>query len=299
MRRNGPIVAMTLAGVLALTTLAGCSREKIDWKSAEAADTVEGYDHFIELHPDSALVTQARTRVTQLNEDRDWKKATAADTADAYRQFLAQHENGKWAEEARIRVENFSLDGTAGGPSKPAVDAQPVAAVAAPAPAGGSKEGQPLATPKPAAVAKTPASEPASAAAKPTAASTTAKPTAASAAAKSTATVKPASQDNSVAAAQKPAAVAKPAAGAEAMPPGQFGIQLGAFHTQEAALKSWKQLQVKFDSELHGLFAHAVPVKQASGQLFRLQAPVGAESRARAICASLGRQSQPCVVVLP
>src|SRR6185436_1751015 len=95
------------------------SREKIDWKSAEAADTVESYDHFIERHPDSALVTQAHTRVAQLNEDRDWKRATAADTADAYRSFLAQHGEGKWAEEARIRVENFSLDGTATGPGKP------------------------------------------------------------------------------------------------------------------------------------------------------------------------------------
>src|SRR3954447_23669210 len=99
MRRSARIVAMTLASLLALTALAGCSREKIDWKSAEAADTVEGYDHFIERPPESALVTQARTRLTQLNEDRDWKKATAADSADAYRQFLAQHESGKWAEE--------------------------------------------------------------------------------------------------------------------------------------------------------------------------------------------------------
>src|SRR6185436_12165058 len=104
------------------------SREKIDWKSAEAADTVESYDHFIERHPDSALVTQARVRVAQLNEDRDWKKATAADTADAYRQFLAQHESGKWSEEARIRVENFSLD----GPGRP-VDAAPAAVATAPA----------------------------------------------------------------------------------------------------------------------------------------------------------------------
>ena len=113
MRRSALIVATTLASMLALTALTGCSREKIDWKSAEAADTVESYDHFIERHPDSALVTQARTRVTQLNEDRDWKRAAATDTADAYRQFLAQHESGKWSEEARIRVENFSLDGTA------------------------------------------------------------------------------------------------------------------------------------------------------------------------------------------
>ena len=296
MRRNALIVAMTLASVLALTTLAGCSREKIDWKSAEAADTVEGYDHFLERHPDGALATQARARVAQLNEDRDWKKATGADTADAYRQFLAQHESGKWAEEARIRIENFSLDGTATGPGKPVVDAAPAVAAtpsATPLPTHGPKEAQlppataasaPAAAPaKPAVAATQPAAEP-----KP---SSAAKP----------ATAKPAPEQKRLASAAPPATAAKSAASPTATPtsPAQFGIQLGAFHSQDAALKNWKQLQTKYDSDLHGLFAHAVPVKQTSGQLFRLQAPVGEESRARAICTSLAKHSQPCVVVLP
>jgi cell division septation protein DedD len=269
MRKSALIVATTLASVLVLATLAGCSREKIDWKSAEAADTVEGYDHFIERHPDSALTTQARTRIAQLNEDRDWKKATAADTADAYRQFLAQHESGKWSEEARIRIENFSLDGTADGPAKPTVDAQPAVAASAP-------------TPTPAAPGKS-ASEP--------------KPST-----KPGSALNPAADaKHLVAAATKAPSAGKPppATPAEAATTSSYGIQLGAFHTQDAALKSWKALQVKFDSDLHGLFAHAVPVRQDSGQLFRLQAPVGEEARARAICASLARQSQPCVVVLP
>ncbi len=111
-----------LAVLLAMTLLAGCSREKIDWKSAEAADTVEAYDHFLERHPDGELSTQARARVSQLNEERDWKRASATDTLQAYQQFLAQHENGKWTGEARIRVENFALDGTPTGPMRPAMD---------------------------------------------------------------------------------------------------------------------------------------------------------------------------------
>jgi hypothetical protein len=289
--------------------LAGCSREKIDWKSAEAADTVEGYDHFIERHPDSALVTQARTRVAQLNEDRDWRKATAADTADAYRQFLAQHDAGKWSEEARIRIENFALDGTASGPARPLADAGSAMPAASAAPA--SKEAQavpaaaiPVSAPD-AALAK-----PAVPAMKPSVAAAGIKPSTASHAG-AAADVKPyrsaaaaaTSADKHLAAAATPVPTAKPAAVgsavAPASSPGQFGIQLGAFHSQEAALKNWKQLQARYDSDLHGLFAHAVPLKQGSDQLFRLQAPVGAESRARGICASLAKQSQPCVVVLP
>jgi cell division protein FtsN len=257
--RNALVVATILMSVLALATLAGCSREKLDWKSAESADTVEGYDHFIERHPEGELAAQARARVAQLNEDRDWKRATAADTADAYRQFLAQHESGKWAEEARIRVENFSLDGAAAGPATPA--ASP--AVAA----------KPVPEPKMSAAPKAAAADKHVAAAKP---ATSAKPAAAPSATRAAA----------------PAAVASAAAP-------QFGIQLGAFHSQDAALNNWKQLQVKFDSDLHGLFARAVPMQQSSGQLYRLQAPVGEETRARAICESLKKKSQACVVVLP
>ena len=92
-----------------LLLLTGCSREQQDWRSAEAADTIDGYGQFIQRHPESELVTQARTRVAQLGEDRDWQHAGSADTVEAYRDFLTQHPNGKWAQEARIRIENFSL----------------------------------------------------------------------------------------------------------------------------------------------------------------------------------------------
>lgn len=258
-----------MASMLVLSLLAGCSREKIDWKSAEAADTVEGYDHFLQRHPDSELATQARARVAQLNEDTDWQRATAADTVDAYRQFLAQHDRGKWAEEARIRIENFALDGTATGPTRPAEPDVSTSGTAAP----------PRQTPPPVAppaVANTPP------AVSPPPTSTGTKPP-------------PQVSPEAAKAVQSVPAAPSPVTDT----PAQFGIQLGAFRTREAALSSWKQLQVKFDSDLHGLFARAVPVQHSAGQLFRLQAPVGEETRARAICASLVKKSQPCVIVLP
>jgi len=252
-----------LALVLAVAILSACSREKIDWKSAEAADTVEGYDHFIERHPESELTTQARARVAQLNEDRDWKRVSALDTADAYRQFLGQHESGKWAAEARIRIENFALDGTATGPARPIAESEPDTREPA------TPSAPPAVTP----VAPEPAPPP-----------VVRKPAAVAAATARAAATTPAGQ---------------PAAATATAQPAQFGIQLGAFRSQEAALTDWKRLLGKFDSDLHGLFARAVPVQQSGGPLFRLQAPVGDEARARAICASLSKQSQPCVVVLP
>ncbi len=273
---------MRVAAVMLVTAmLVGCSREKIDWKSAEAADTVEAYDHFLERHPDGELSTQARARVAQLNEERDWKKASAADTADSYRQFLAQHAEGKWAGEARIRVENFALDGTATGPLNPPM--------AAPAVAMDNAATRPGAAAAPAITPPPPASAPSPVAKATAAANAGAITTAASAA--------------TPAAASKPAVSAKPvtanAQAAPIAPKPQFGIQLGAFRTQQAALSDWKRIQARFQADLQGLFARAVPIQQAAGQIFRLQAPVGEEGRARAICASLAKQSQPCVVVLP
>jgi len=91
-----------------LLLLSGCSREKSDWRSAQAADTSESYEQFIGSHPDSSLVTTARERLRQLAEEKDWRSAAETDTADAYRQFLSQYPSGKWAKEAQLRVDNFS-----------------------------------------------------------------------------------------------------------------------------------------------------------------------------------------------
>ena len=43
--------------------LSGCSREKSDWRSAQAADTAESYQQFIDEHPESAQVASARERL--------------------------------------------------------------------------------------------------------------------------------------------------------------------------------------------------------------------------------------------
>jgi cell division protein FtsN len=114
---------LVISFAVSLFVLAGCSREKSDWRSAQAADTSESYEQFIAEHSESTLVASARERLEQLSEDRDWRSAAALDTAEAYQQFLAQHPGGKWAKEARVRIDNFG---------------QPAAASTAPANATGA-----------------------------------------------------------------------------------------------------------------------------------------------------------------
>lgn len=120
--------ALVTVFAISLLSLAGCSREKSDWRSAQAADTTESYQQFVDEHPESTLVTNARERLNQLAEEKDWRSAAVTDTAEAYRQFLAQYPQGKWAKEARTRFDNF-----ASGAATPAANTGTAPDAAAPA----------------------------------------------------------------------------------------------------------------------------------------------------------------------
>jgi cell division septation protein DedD len=106
--------ALVTLFAIPLLALAGCSREKSDWRSAQAADSPESYEQFIAGHPDSTLVTTARERLQQLAEEKDWRAAAETDSLEAYQQFLAQYPAGKWAKEAQVRIDNFANAGVAG-----------------------------------------------------------------------------------------------------------------------------------------------------------------------------------------
>ena len=105
--------ALVTLFAIPLLALSACSREKSDWRSAQAADSPESYEQFIAEHPESTLVATARERLQQLAEEKDWRAAAQTDSREAYQQFLAQYPAGKWAKEAQVRIDNFA--GTTGG----------------------------------------------------------------------------------------------------------------------------------------------------------------------------------------
>jgi cell division septation protein DedD len=245
--------------VAMLAGLTACSREQRDWRSAQAADSLESYDRFLESHPDSTLATQARMRVAQLTEARDWQRASSADTADSYRQFLNQHPNGKWSQEARIRLENFSLEGQS--------FEQPVELTARTTPSASTAPMQ---------------SDSSEFAAAPMA-------------------ERPVRDDPVPPVAPPPRSSHDEKAEHERTTAYESGfrIQLGAFGSEGRAHEEWQRLESRFSAELSALEPHVIPARTAAGELYRLQATVENEGRARAICASLLEQSQGCVVVLP
>ena len=320
--RAGKFATFAVTAAAALAGLAACSREQQDWRSAEASDTVEAYAGFLKDHPNSDLVRQARAHLTQLSEDRAWNQAGSADTVDAYKQFLAQYPNGKWSQEARIRVENFELGaagtgGSANGPGTSAIGASSVAA----APGGGNGAGvpaspaagesaqvpaqptspqtsvasaQPAGQVAPGEVAQLPTSPTATQVQSPRPATYPAAAAAPFAAASGT--VAPSGAAPTAAAAPAPSSLASAWRSAD---PTSYGVQLGAFASENAATGEWQLLVERFNAQLRGLAPQVVSAETATGRLFRLQALVADEATARALCDMLRKQSQACVPVLP
>lgn len=263
------IATVVLTAILA-ASIAGCSREQQDWRSAEAADTREAYGRFVELHPDSELAVRARERLAQLDEERDWTEAQHVASVEAYRQFLARHPSGKWSEEARIRIEAFSLG------SAPRIGAAGPASAAATSPGPSGVRALQLATQ-----------------ATPPPVRGGGEPSAASQLIRSGRAAPPAQDTGSSTRAGAPRSTV--AAGGR----GAYGVQLGAFGSEASADREWRRLQGQFGPQLRGLSPRIVQTDGAGGPLYRLQAPAAGEAQARALCDSLKQRSQPCVPVLP
>jgi len=139
--------ALVTLFAIPLLALAACSREKSDWRSAQAADSPESYEQFIAGHPDSTLVSTARERLQQLAEEKDWRAAAQTDSLEAYQQFLAQYPAGKWAKEAQVRIDNFASADTAAAVAGAGSSAGATPPVAAPPGEGASLPDTPASTP--------------------------------------------------------------------------------------------------------------------------------------------------------
>lgn len=232
-------------------------------------------------------------------EKSDWQATQAADTVEAYQQFISKHPQSAMVSEARERTKQLAEEkdwekatgiDTAdsyqafvskypeGKWSEEArIRIENFNVLGAPA-TGAPATGAPMAAaPKP----ESEAAAPEPAAPKPAPA---AVPKPAPAAAKPAPVAKPAS---------KPAPAAKPVTA------GGYRVQLGALSSEDKANKEWQRLKARYASQLAGLSPSIVPVNAPAGRLYRLQAPVADEARARATCAALAAAGQACVVVKP
>lgn len=79
-----------------------------------------------------------------------------------------------------------------------------------------------------------------------------------------------------------------------------YRVQLGAFAGGEKqAMGEWRRLQRDYPQLLEGLKPSVKLATTTTGHLYRLQAGMTDEARARDICTKLKDEGQACVVVLP
>jgi hypothetical protein len=287
--RAGRVALLSLLASLATA----CSQEKEDWRSAEAANTTEAWQRFVELHPDSEFVDQARTRIAQLRIQQEFQYADRLRTVDAYRDFLTRHTSGKWAELARIRIEGFSL-GSAPRIAPPTEEEAATfssfgvralrlaTAGATPSQEAGGLAGGAPATP---AAPIQPAAVPVEANPPETAEGADSRP--------GTGRAVPGE------AAQPAPDAVVPASSNDTTRNTGYGVQLGAFGSEASADRAWRRLRGRFGTELGNLSPRIVLAENESGQFYRLQAPAAGEAQARAICDSLRGQDQACIPVFP
>jgi hypothetical protein len=280
------VLAVATWATLVALTLAACSHEAADWKSATLANTVEAYQGFLQQYPNSSEATLAQARVKQLTEQRDWQIAASVNTRDAYQQFMAQHPNSQWAQEAKIRSENFSPTGLSAAAG--ATDANPTAN------AGAAAGSAPMAE----------ASAPTAEASTPTTAASSSTPAAIAPPMDATAaTVKPstARASSSRSARPKAARVAsskravRPLAGAHTRSGAEW-VQLGAFGSRARAESHWRLLSARF-AALQSLHPRYVAVRTRAHRLYRVQVRVSSAAAASGLCARLKRHAQTCMRV--
>jgi cell division protein FtsN len=75
-------------------------------------------------------------------------------------------------------------------------------------------------------------------------------------------------------------------------------IQLGAFSSRDKALEAWRDARAA-QAELQGLVSQVIVGSNGQVQIYRLQASVVSEERAREVCRVLTAAGQGCVYVPP
>ena len=84
--------------------LTACNSAESDWKQATAANTMNGYQAFLQKHADSKHAENARGRTLALLDDQAWNAARAANSIAGYQDYLKAQSGGIHAGEAKYQI---------------------------------------------------------------------------------------------------------------------------------------------------------------------------------------------------
>lgn len=73
-----------------------CDNGKKDYEKTQQANTIQTYEEFIQKHPDSKFVEDAKEKLDSLR----YEMVTSKDNADAYEDFIKKHPDSKYVSKA-------------------------------------------------------------------------------------------------------------------------------------------------------------------------------------------------------
>jgi tetratricopeptide (TPR) repeat protein len=75
------------------------------WQTIQEADTLKGYQNYLDAFPEGTYASAAERRILALSEKDIWQSATVKDTEAAYENYIRKYPTGTFLAEARKRLE--------------------------------------------------------------------------------------------------------------------------------------------------------------------------------------------------
>ncbi len=95
------LLPLALCAALSMTA---CSFANKDWANASAANTVAGFQSFLDKHAGDQHAQEARTRIAALQDESAWQTAQNGNSLDSYQQYLQAEPNGTHAQAAHDQI---------------------------------------------------------------------------------------------------------------------------------------------------------------------------------------------------
>lgn len=97
------LMMLTVTG-LCLVTGCGKFNAEGDFKKAKTENSIEGYQTFLNTHPDSQFTVVASNALQQLQEEKAWFETTNTPSIVAFQAFLKKHSASTHAEQAKTQA---------------------------------------------------------------------------------------------------------------------------------------------------------------------------------------------------
>ena len=80
--------------------------ESLDWLQATTANTIQGYERYVQLHGEGKHVAEAKDNIESLH----WQQATNANTIRSYQTYTSAHPQGRFAQQAETKATALRTD---------------------------------------------------------------------------------------------------------------------------------------------------------------------------------------------